>query len=100
MDKYSEERKNRLSEKLNAAYNFYLQVKNEKEYQEMFYYDEKEQQMRLIPSVTPEQRIEYIKKLHGNLTAMAWLNYLDASEVLSEFVCTYYNTKNICKKNN
>lgn len=81
-----------LSNDLQIAREYFNSVKDDEEMLEMFEYDRFGNRSLIYPSTT-EDKINFIKKFSNNATAMAYLNMINAQDLLSEYVCAVFNTQ-------
>lgn len=81
-----------LSNELNVAREYFNSVKLDSEMDEMYERD-RFGNWSLIKISTMEDKINFIKRFSNNATAMAWLNVMNAQDLLSEYVCTVFNTQ-------
>ncbi len=81
-----------LSNELNVAREYFNSVKLDSELDEMYERD-RFGNCRLINISTMEDKINFIKRFSNNATAMAWLNVMNAKDLLSEYVCAVFNTQ-------
>ena len=81
-----------LSNELNAAREYFNSVKTDTEMLEMYEYDGYGDS-NLIHTSTMEDKINFIKRFSHNATAMAYLNMINAQDLLSEYVCAVFNTQ-------
>lgn len=81
-----------LSNELNVAREYFNSVKLDSELDEMYERD-RFGNWHLINILTMEDKINFIKRFSNNATAMAWLNVMNAKDLLSEYVCAVFNTQ-------
>lgn len=81
-----------LSNELRIAREYFNSVKDDEEMLEMYEYDMFGERS-LIHTSTVEDKINFIKKFSNNATAMAYLNMINAQDLLSEYVCAVFNTQ-------
>lgn len=81
-----------LSKELDAAREYFNSVKLDAEMDEMYERD-RFGNWSIIHTSTMEDKINFIKRFSNNATAMAYLNVINAQDLLSEYVCAVFNTQ-------
>lgn len=81
-----------LSNELDAAREYFNSVMLDSELDEMYEYD-RFGNRSIIHTSNMEDKINFIKRFSNNATAMAYLNVINARDLLSEYVCAVFNTQ-------
>lgn len=82
-----------LSNNLKIAQDYFNKVKKQDEMEQLYIWNEYDNRYDMVKYTSPEDKIKFIQKYSNNPTAMAFLNMINAQDLLSEYVCTAHNTK-------